>query len=152
MRVAELLSTRSQGFEHDEWVDGEAWRRDPEIGLFVIVERRFVGLLPAEEPHTLGRGDAARFRITNILPDGKLELSLRAHAHEQLADDADQVLAVLKRPGAPRVGDRSSPEQIRELFGLSKKAFKRAIGRLLKEQAVQIDAQGYVQPKNGARS
>ncbi|HEY6078853.1 MAG TPA: S1-like domain-containing RNA-binding protein [Polyangiaceae bacterium] len=152
MRVAELLSTRSQGFEHDEWVEGEAWRRDPEIGLFVIVERRFVGLLPAEEPHQLGRGEAARFRITNILPDGKLELSLRAHAHEQLADDADQVLAVLKRPGAPLVGDRSSPEQIRELFGLSKKAFKRAIGRLLKDQAVQIDAQGYVQPKNGARS
>jgi predicted RNA-binding protein (virulence factor B family) len=146
MRVAEMLSTRSQGLEQDAWVDGEAWRNDPEIGLFAIILRSFVGLLPKDEPHTLGRGDAASFRITNILPDGKLELSLRAHAHEQLADDAEHVLATLRRPGTPPVGDRSEPEQLRELFGLSKKAFKRAVGRLLKEQAVEITAQGHVKP------
>ena len=146
MRVAEMLSTRSRGFEQDAWVDGEAWRNDPEIGLFVIVERAFVGLLPQGEPHTLGRGDAASFRITNILPDGKLELSLRAHAHEQLADDAEHVLDRLMQLGAPLVGDQSSPEQLRELFGLSKKAFKRAVGRLLKQQAVEITPQGHVRP------
>jgi predicted RNA-binding protein (virulence factor B family) len=146
MRVAEMLSTRSQGLEQDAWVHGEAWRNDPEIGLFVIIERAFVGLLPKEEPHGLRRGEAASFRITNILPDGKLELSLRAHAHEQLADDAERVLERLRRPGTPPVGDRSDPEQLRELFGLSKKAFKRAVGRLLKEQAVEITVQGQVRP------
>jgi predicted RNA-binding protein (virulence factor B family) len=139
-----MLSTRSQGFEQDEWVNGEAWRKDPEIGLFVIVERAFVGLLPVDEPNTLGRGDAASFRITNILPDGKLELSLRAHAHEHLEEDAQHVLAVLQRPAPPQVGDRSSPEQVRDVFGLSKKAFKRAVGRLLKLGAAEITAQGYV--------
>jgi uncharacterized protein len=150
MRVTEMLSTRSQGFEQDEWVNGEAWRNDPEIGLFVIVERTFVGLLPVDEPHSLGRGDADSFRVTNILPDGKMELSLRAHAHEQLEGDAQHVLAVLQRLGAAQtqaelqIGDRSSPEQVRELFGLSKKAFKRAVGRLLKLGAVQITPQGYV--------
>jgi uncharacterized protein len=150
MRVTEMLSTRSQGFQQDEWVNGEAWRNDPEIGLFVIVERAFVGLLPVDEPHSLGRGDAASFRVTNILPDGKMELSLRAHAHEQLEEDAQHVLAVLQRPGGAeahallRIGDRSSPEQVRELFGLSKKAFKRAVGRLLKLGAVQITPEGYV--------
>jgi predicted RNA-binding protein (virulence factor B family) len=146
MRVTEMLSTRSQGFEQDEWVNGEAWRKDPEIGVFVIVERTFVGLLPVDEPHALGRGDAARFRITNILPDGKLELSLRALAHEQLQEDAQHVLALLQRPGAPQVGDSSSPEQLRDLFGLSKKAFKRAVGRLLKLGMVEITPQGYVAP------
>jgi predicted RNA-binding protein (virulence factor B family) len=144
MRVTEMLHKHSQDFEQDEWVNGEAWRFDPEIGLFVIVERSFVGLVPYEEPHGLQRGDAARFRVTNILPDGKMELSLRAHAHEQLADDAALVLARLQRPGAPKVGDRSSPDEVRDLFGLSKKAFKRALGRLLKEQAIEITPQGYV--------
>src|SRR5687767_1836900 len=46
MRITEMLSTDGADFELDEWVDGEAWRNDPEIGLFVIVEKRFVALLP----------------------------------------------------------------------------------------------------------
>ncbi len=144
MRVTEMLSTRAQGFEQDEWVLGEAWRQDPEIGLFVIVERTFVGLVPREEPHGLQRGQSADFRVTNILPDGKMELSLRARAHEQLQDDAQLVLDALVRLGDAKVGDHSSPEDIRGLFGLSKKAFKRAVGRLLKEGAVEISPQGHV--------
>jgi predicted RNA-binding protein (virulence factor B family) len=144
MRISEMLSTRAEGFEQDEWVDGEAWRKDPEIGVFVIVERAFVGLIPAQEPNSLGRGDAARVRVTNILPDGKMELSLRAPIHEQLEDDVDHVLDVLQRPGTPPVGDGSSPELLRDLFGLSKKAFKRALGRLLKQGAVHVTPDGYV--------
>lgn len=147
MRVTEMLSARSDGFEQDEWVEGEAWRKDPEIGVFVIVERRAVALLPLHEPHSLKRGDAARFRISNILPDGKMELSLRAHAHQQLQDDTTHVLELLRRPGAPAVGDKSSPEELLQRFGLSKKAFKRAVGRLLKEELVQITPQGYVKPR-----
>jgi len=145
MRVSELL--RDQGdYDLDAWIEGEAWRNDPDIGLFVILERRVVGLVPAYEPHGLSRGEAARFRVANILPDGKLELSLRGHAHEEVENDAARVLVVLGRPGAPRVGDKSSPDQIRSLFQLSKKAFKRAVGHLLKERAVSIDAQGFLVP------
>jgi len=146
MRVAEMLDQRSHEFSRDAWVEGEAWRNEPEIGLFVIVERAFVGLLPKDEPHTLARGEAARFRISNIFPDGKLELSLRGHAHEQLADDAQHVLELLRQPSTPAVGDRSDPELVRQLFGLSKKAFKRAVGRLLVEKAVEISDEGYVKP------
>jgi predicted RNA-binding protein (virulence factor B family) len=148
MRISEMLSKDTRDFEQDQWVEGEAWRRDPEIGVFVIVERSHVGLLPVHEPCSLGRGDKARFRITNILPDGKMELSLRALAHEQLGDDAQHVLICLKRPGAPRLGDRSSPEQINDYFGLSKKAFKRAVGRLLKEGSVELTPDGFVKLKS----
>lgn len=143
MRVSEMLRAIGE-FELDEWVTGEAWRKDPAIGVFVIVEKRFVGLVPASEPTPLARGDEARFRVANVLDDGKIELSLRGHAHEELEKDAQRILALLARPGAPRVGDRSSPEEIRTIFGLSKKAFKRAVGRLLKERAVTIDDQGYL--------
>jgi len=76
--------------------------------------------------------------------DGKVELSLRAHAHEELENDSETVLRVLSKPGAPRVGDQSSPEQLREVFGLSKKAFKRAAGRLLKQGLVELDEQGFL--------
>ena len=144
MRVSELLSTTGGTFLRGEWVEGEAWRDDPEIWLFVIVERRFVGRVPKDEPHTLSRGQAARCRVAQVQPDGKIELSLRAHAYEDLESDGRKILAILKRPGAPKLGDRSDPQQIRALFGLSKKAFKRAVGRLLKERLVDIDDLGFV--------
>jgi predicted RNA-binding protein (virulence factor B family) len=146
MYVSDLFGDRRR-VVRDEWIEGEAWRNDPDIGLFAILERAFVGLVPASEPHALGRGQAARFRVADTLPDGKLVLSLRQHAYQELATDAAHILAVLTRPGAPRVGDRSDPETIRALFGLSKKAFKRAVGHLLKAGSVAIDADGLVAPR-----
>lgn len=144
MFVTDMLDRRPRRLAHDEWVEGEAWRNDPDVGLFVIVERSFVGLVPASEPHPLRRGEVAKFRVAAILDDGKIVLSLRQHAYQELANDAARILAVLSATGAPRVGDRSSPEVVRDLFGLSKKAFKRAVGRLLKERSVALDPDGYV--------
>lgn len=148
MKVSEMLGGAAGAdkvdWKLDEWVTGEAWRKEPGIGLFVIVENAFVGLLPESEPHSLSRGEAARFRVTNVLPDGKIELSLRGHAHEEIEGDAARILKELSRLGAPQIADKASPEEIRERFGLSKKAFKRAVGRLLKERAVDIDESGNI--------
>jgi predicted RNA-binding protein (virulence factor B family) len=145
MRVTEMLAKSDPTLEWtlDEWVDGEAWRNDPDIGLFVIVERVFVGLVPKSEPHALSRGSAGRFRISNVLPDGKIELSLRAHAHEELAGDGRRILEVLSRHDGPPIGNKSTPDHIRATCGLSKKAFKRAAGRLLKERAISVDDRGF---------
>jgi predicted RNA-binding protein (virulence factor B family) len=144
--VGPLLANPGRRYALDAWVDGEAWRDEPAVGLFVILERAFLGLVPASEPHALRRGAAARFRIAHGLPDGKVVLSLRDHAHKELEADAARILARLSGPGAPRVGDRSDPDELRAVFGLSKKAFKRAVGRLLKDGAVEIDPAGHVVP------
>jgi len=141
MRVTELLRATPVVAPGD-WVAGELWRSDPAIGSFVIVERKFVGVVPASEPHGLARGDAAMFRVTRILADGKFELSLRGAAHEEIADDAAHVLAILRQPATPTVGDRSSSAEVRAHFGLSKKAFRRALGRLLREGAVTLRPDG----------
>jgi len=144
MFVTDMLSHRPPKIALDEWVEGEAWRNDPDIGLFAILERSYVGLVPASEPHPLKRGEVAKFRVANILPDGKLVLSLRQQAHKEIEADAGRILAVLSRAEPPRVGDKSDPDTIRTLFGLSKKAFKRAVGRLLKEGTVVLDDSGCV--------
>jgi predicted RNA-binding protein (virulence factor B family) len=144
MFVTDMLSHRPPKVELDEWIGGEAWRNDPDIGLFAILERSYVGLVPASEPHSLKRGEVAKFRVANILPDGKLVLSLRQQAHKEIEGDAGRILAVLSRSEPPQVGDKTDPETIRALFGLSKKAFKRAVGRLLKEGTVTIDDRGSV--------
>lgn len=143
MRVNQLLTVDGE-FKRGEWVEGEAWRNEPDIGLFVIVERRFLGLVPHHEPHALGRGEAARFRVAHVHPDGKIELSARGPVQEELERDATVILNVLARPGAQPVGDKSAPEEIRSRFGLSKKAFKRAVGTLLKAGRVDIDDAGRV--------
>jgi len=146
MRISEMLG-HVGAFELDEWVQGEAWRSEPGLGVFIIVERAFLGLLPESEPNTLSRGDAVSCRIANILADRKIELSLRRHAHEEVEDDGKKILALLSSPGAPRVGDRSPPAQILSLFGLSKKAFKRATGRLFAKGEIAHDARGAWIPK-----
>jgi hypothetical protein len=143
MRVSEMLRSKPRCSVGD-WVPGEAWRRDPDIGVFVILERRFVGLLPVSEPHRLGRGEPGRFRVSHVHADGRVELSLRDVAHREVDGDAEKILAVLEaRPGT-RVGDHSSPEHITSLFGLSKKAFKRAVGSLFRQGRVTIDEDGFV--------
>lgn len=143
MRVAEMLR-ETPDVARGAWVDGEAWRFDPAIGLFVIFARRFVGLLPKDEPHALRRGDAGRFRVANVLADGKVELSARGLAGEQRDEDGARIVAVLSRPRPPKLGDHSTPETIRDTLGLSKKAFKRAVGSLLKRGEVTVDADGWL--------
>jgi predicted RNA-binding protein (virulence factor B family) len=151
MRVNDRLGVDGE-FHPGEWIDGEAWRNEPEIGLFVIIERRFLGLVPRHEPHSLARGQAAQFRVTRVHPDGKIELSARGPIAEELERDAAAILDVLARPGTPPVGDRSPPEEIRARFGLSKKAFKRAVGTLLKAGRVDVDPSGQVRVvRAGAR-
>ena len=150
MRVAERVSEPAPGTMHvGDWVSGEAWRRDHAIGLFVLVERRWVGRLPADEPHQLRRGERASFRIAAVLPDGKLELSLRKTGGEQRDADAERVLAELSRPGALPVSEAASPEELRARFGLSKKAFKRAVGGLLRRGAIDIEGSGRIVPRRG---
>jgi len=146
MRVREMLKTIGD-FKPGEWVHGEAWRQEPGLGLFVIVERRFLGLLPAQEPHRLSRGEAVELRVAQILADGKIELSLRGLVHEELEHDADDVFAKLTATPTLKISDHSSPDEIRTHFGLSKKAFKRAVGRLLKENKITRDVQGCFVPR-----
>ena len=137
MRVSEMLRAKPRA-KLGDWVEGEAWRSDPEIGVFVIVEKTCVGLLPKSEPHALKRGARARFRVVHVHPDGKIELSLRGAAHDERDADGKKILDVLAREPSLRVSDDSTPEEIRARFGLSKKAFKRAAGGLLKRGAIEM--------------
>jgi hypothetical protein len=146
MRVAEMLKA-GRAFAPDEWVPGVAWREEPGLGLFVILERRSLALLPTTEPHSLVVGDAAAFRVVHVHVDGKVEVSLRRLKEEEIDEDAGRLLAVLGVSPAPEIGDASSPEEIRAVVGISKKAFKRAAGRLLKTGRARIDEGGWLRAK-----
>lgn len=142
-QVTELLHLEPAPFEPGEWVPGEAWRNEPTIGLFAILAGKWVGRVPPSEPHQQQRGQASEYRISKVLPDGKLEVSLRATIPSALPLDVEHVLATLRENPRLRVGDDTSPEQVRAHFGLSKKAFKRALGVLFKRGQIEFDAKGF---------
>ena len=74
-----------------------------------------------------------------VREDGKLDLSPREKAWVQMDRDAETVLGVIDEyAGVLPFNDRVSPEIIRRQFNLSKNAFKRAVGRLLKEGRIEI--------------
>ena len=71
--------------------------------------------------------------------DGKLDLSIRKKAFLQRDEDAKKVLEVIERHGGELpFTDKASPERIKEEFGFGKNAFKRAVGKLLKEGKIEI--------------
>ena len=77
--------------------------------------------------------------MTGVKPDGKLDLSARERIPEQMEEDAQMILSVLDEfDGVLPFDDHASPDVIRREFGLSKNAFKRAVGHLLKEGKIQI--------------
>ena len=80
-----------------------------------------------------------QLRVTGVKPDGKLDLTAREKAYIQIDEDAEAVMGVIEEfEGVLPFNDKVSPEIIQREFGLSKNAFKRAVGRLLKQGRIEI--------------
>ena len=72
--------------------------------------------------------------------DGKLTVSARQKAYLEIGTDADRILEALRdEEGVLGFDDKAAPELISERFGISKAAFKRAVGHLLKEKKIRLE-------------
>ncbi len=79
--------------------------------------------------------------MTEVKEDGKLSLSLREKAYVQMGEDAEKLLTLIREAGGSLpIGDKSAPDKIRELTGMSKNEFKRAAGNLYKQRVAEITA------------
>ena len=84
-------------------------------------------------------GEQIEARVTGVKPDGKLDLSVREKGYLQINTDAEAVMQVIEAfDGVLPFNDKASPEVIKREFSLSKNAFKRAVGHLLKEGRIEI--------------
>ena len=137
MKLYPYLHTRAPYTIGDE-VNGRVYETSRNFGVFVAVEDRYSGLIPRREAQaSYMPGEVLKLRVTDIREDGKLTVSARKKAWQQIGDDAERVLDILQdRGGILAFDDKASPEQIAEVFGLSKAAFKRAVGHLLKENLI----------------
>ena len=140
MNVYPYLSQNSPYVVGDQ-VYGRIYETSDNFGVFVAVEDRYSALIPKAEAFTdFQIGDVIEARVTQVKEDGKLNLSVRKKAYLQMDEDAQLVLKVIDEyDGVLPFGEKASPELIKREFGLSKNAFKRAVGRLLKEGKIRLE-------------
>ena len=139
MKVYHYLQTRSP-YQIGDSVEGRVYEISQNFGAFVAVDDKYTALIPAREvPVEVKPGDRIRARVTGVKEDGKLDLSIRDKAYLQMDEDAEYVMQVIEEfEGVLPFDDRVSPDIIKREFGLSKNAFKRAVGRLLKQGRIEI--------------
>ena len=110
------------------------------MGAFVAVDNRYFGMIPNHELFDSYRcGDTVTARVTQVREDGKLNLALREKSYLQIGTDAEAILKTMEDFGGYLpFGEKADPEVIKRELRMSKNAFKRALGHLLKERKISI--------------
>lgn len=138
MRVEEDMvraSKPAEGVKVGDKVTGTIYNILPE-GFFIFTNQRFLAFLHRSEVPggRLDFGQEVTGRITYIRQDGRLNISLRLQKENALIADAEEIYNYLvKRSGRMPYCDNTPLEIIKQKFGISKAAFKRALGHLMKE-------------------
>lgn len=139
MKVYEKLR-QDPPYQKDDRVEGIIYDSSDNFGMFVAVDDCYSALIPKREVFGDMRvGDRIQARVVRVKEDGKMDLAVREKAFMQMDADAEMVLKKIQENGGRLpFTDKAEPERIKKEFGLSKNAFKRAVGRLLKEGKIKI--------------
>lgn len=139
MKVYELLR-QDPPYQKDDQVDGIVYDTSDNFGVFVAVDDCYSALIPKREAFgDLKVGSRIHARVVRVREDGKMDLAVREKAFLQMDADALMIMQKMQENGGRLpYTDKADPERIKKELGLSKNAFKRAVGRLLKEGKIEI--------------
>lgn len=143
MRIKNLLKNDS-GYVKNDWVEGVIYNIVDGLGAFVAVDNKYEGLIPESElTGVVDLGEEVKCRVTDVKSDGKLDLSFFEPAYKHISSDADVIMEELKNSdGFINFNDKTDANKIKSVFNMSKSSFKRAVGRLLKENMIQFYKDG----------
>lgn len=135
-KISELFTEASPGLMNKE-LTGTIYRLIAS-GSFMISEAGIRGFIHSSERKEEPRlGEKLTARVIKVKEDGSVNLSLLPRKQDALSVDAEQILTYMRsRNGAMPFWDKSDPEDIRERFNMSKAAFKRALGHLMKQDKI----------------
>ncbi|MFJ5714976.1 S1 RNA-binding domain-containing protein [Neobacillus sp. NPDC093127] len=135
--IIESISVKATRENFNKNVQGHIYRT-AKVGSWIYTIEGFKGFIHESQRQQEPRlGQKVEGRIIDIKEDGTINVSLLARKEESQDQDADTIYEyLLSRDGAMPFSDKSMPEEIQERFGLSKGAFKRALGKLMKEGKV----------------
>ena len=128
-------------YKKDDQVEGIVYEISDNFGAFVAVDNMYSALVPKQQiPKDIKVGQKVHARVAQVREDGKLTLSVREKAYIQMDADALLILRKMEEMGGSLpFTDKADPDVIKAEFGLSKNAFKRAVGRLLSQNKVKIN-------------
>ncbi|MGM0946155.1 MAG: CvfB family protein [Bacteroidota bacterium] len=119
-----------------------------DLGYKVLLEDRYEGLLYANEVfEPLELGSQRKLYVKKRRDDGKIDLQLLPTGRVKYEEGAEKILSVLKEKGFLKLHDKSDPEEIKQVLGMSKKHFKQCIGQLYKAREINLVDEGIVLAK-----
>lgn len=142
-KIDHYLSQDFPPYHTGDQVDLLIWQKT-DLGLKAIVDGRYGGLLyDTQMFRTLHTGDRVKGYISQVRPDGKIDLSLQCPGQRGVEDFSALLLRHLQMNGGQTpLGDKSPAEEIYAVFGISKKVFKKAIGDLYRQRLITISDNG----------
>lgn len=140
MKIYQNLRT-DHDYELNQEVPITVYNKNEDLGVFVAVDGQYHGLILKHDIHQqLNIGDTLTGRVAQIAPDGKITISLKKEITEQMDLDSSKIYNRLLESENNQLmyNDKSDPKAIKKEFKMSKRAFKRAIGRLYKEKKIEF--------------
>lgn len=134
----------------NKWLEGRPYRL-LRVGTFLLTEEGYKVFIHESERQTEPRlGELVKFRVIGMNEQGEINGSFRQKAYRARDEDSEKILDYITRNGGTMpLTDKSSPDDISEAFNISKGAFKRAMGKLMKEGVVvQEDGQTVLKEDN----
>jgi predicted RNA-binding protein (virulence factor B family) len=115
-----------------------------DLGFNAVVNNAYVGILYENEVfQKITVGQKLKGYVKKVRHDSKIDLRLHQTGYQQVDDISQAILDTIKKSGGiVRVTDKSQPEEIYAMFGVSKKVFKKAVGALYKQRIVVIESDG----------
>lgn len=143
MKIRDYLTSDSQ-YKEGEWVEGIIYSIHKDYGAFVAVDKKYDAMIENKDiVGVLEIGEPINFRISKVKKDGRLNLVLKNLSHIEINDNADILFNIIKdRGGFLDLNDKSDPDKIKDICGMSKSSFKKAVGRLLKNEKVKFEGNG----------
>jgi predicted RNA-binding protein (virulence factor B family) len=138
-----LLSNDNLTVQEKDDVIMVVYRRT-DIGYVVIINGVHTGVLHFSDIYrTISVGDKIKGYIKKIYEDNLIDVATGTRGFGRVEGEAEKILRLLKEgDGFLPYHDKSSPDDIYEVFGMSKKAFKMAVGKLYKEKRIALDDKG----------
>ena len=136
-RVQELI-IEAPSTLFNQSLKARAYRLLPVGSFFLSIPENYrIFVHHTEREHEPRLGEEVEIRIIDVKDDASLNGSLLPRKQERLGDDSETVFRYLSDVGGKMpFSDKSTPDEIDEMFGMSKSAFKRALGKLMKEGKV----------------
>ncbi len=137
-KIENYIKYDSSSFREKERVKVLVYRKTP-AGYLAIIENRCLGMIYQNQIfQKLEIGDRLTAYIKKIRDDRKIDLTLQEEGYGKVEDFSEVLFEYLLEHKETHLNDKSSPEDIRDVFGVSKKVFKQAVGKLYKRKRILL--------------